>query len=123
MAIPSTNRNGAQQLWVIVRPQSAGLYKAEMVGLPEIHATGETREGALQQIRRVLAEWVASGQLVLVEVPPANSLLGFPGHLDPNDPLELAFVEELNRQRREDTEQALAENDQRCPNSSSTPTT
>jgi hypothetical protein len=57
------------------------------------------------------------------EVPSANPLLNFPGHLDPNDPLEKEFVEELARQRRKDLEQTMREDDQECPNSSSTPTT
>jgi hypothetical protein len=57
------------------------------------------------------------------EVPSANPLLHFPGHLDPNDPVEQEFMEELARRRREDLEQTLAEDGQECPNSSSTPTT
>jgi hypothetical protein len=35
----------------------------------------------------------------------ANQLLHFPAHLDPNDPLEQEFLEELARRRREDLEQ------------------
>jgi hypothetical protein len=52
-----------------------------------------------------------------------NPLLLFPGHLDPNDPVEQEFVEELARQRREDLEKTLREDGQECPNSCSTPTT
>jgi hypothetical protein len=33
--------------------------------------------------------------LMSSEVPRANPLLHFPGHLDPNDPLEQEFVEEM----------------------------
>jgi hypothetical protein len=55
--------------------------------------------------------------------PSANPLLHFAGHLDPNDPVEQEFVEELARRRREDLEQTLSEDSQECPNSSSTPTT
>jgi len=60
--------------------------------------------------------------LLADEVPSANPLLHFHGHLDPNDPLEKEFVEELARRRREDLEQTLRE-DGECSNSSSTPTT
>ena len=57
------------------------------------------------------------------EAPNANPLLNFHGHLDPNDPLEQEFVEELARLRREDLERTLREDSQECSNSSSTPTT
>jgi len=57
------------------------------------------------------------------EVPSANPLLHFHGHLDPNDPLAQEFMGELARRRREDLEQTLREDGQECSNSSSTPTT
>ena len=53
----------------------------------------------------------------------ANPLLNFHGHLDPNDPMEIEFMEEMARLKREDLERTLREYDQECPNSSSTPTT
>jgi hypothetical protein len=55
------------------------------------------------------------------EVP--NPVLNFHGHLDPNDPAEIEFMEEMARLKREDLERTLREYDQECPNSSSTPTT
>ncbi len=61
--------------------------------------------------------------LVGDELPDPNPLLHFHGHLDPNDPLEQEFLEELARRRREDYEQAAREDGQECSNSSSTPTT
>ena len=45
------------------------------------------------------------------------------GGLNPNDPMEREFMEELARGRREDLDQTLREDDQECPSSSSTPTT
>ncbi len=51
-----------------------------------------------------------------------NPLLSFSGHLDPNDPMEREFRDELARMRREDLEQTLREDGQECSNSSSTPT-
>jgi hypothetical protein len=62
-------------------------------------------------------------QLMAGEVPNANPLLHFHGHLDPNDPLEQEFLEELARLKREDLERTLREDGQECSNSSSTPTT
>jgi hypothetical protein len=61
--------------------------------------------------------------LMADEVRGTNPLLHFPGHLDPNDPVEHEFVEELARRRRQDLEQTLREDGQECSSSSSTPTT
>jgi hypothetical protein len=58
--------------------------------------------------------------LLTGDVP--NPLLNFHGHLDPNDPAEKEFREELARIKREDLERTLRE-DEECSNSSSTPTT
>jgi hypothetical protein len=60
--------------------------------------------------------------LLGAEMPSANPLLNFQGHLDPNDPLEKEFMEELARLKREDLERTLRE-DEECSNSSSIPTT
>ena len=100
---------------------SPGQFTAQLVGLPELAATAATREEAIQQVRKRLAEYLASGRLVLVGAP--HPLMQWSGHADPNDPLEKEFLEELERLRREDLEQTLRENEQECSNSSSTPTT
>jgi hypothetical protein len=44
----------------------------------------------------------------------ANPLLNFGGHLDPNDPVEREFVEELARQRQSDLERTVQEDGQGC---------
>jgi predicted RNase H-like HicB family nuclease len=111
---------------VKVRPEPPGQYTAHVVGLPEIQATAATREEAIQQVRHVLSEWLASGQLVSVEIPQENPLLKWFGHADPNDPLEKEYLEDLARFRQEDLERTLREyeeEDRRCSDSSSTPTT
>ncbi len=108
---------------VLVRSDPAGQYCAQLVGLPEIHATAATREEALQKVRTNLEEWLASGQLVAVEVPVQNPLLKWFGWADPKDPNEQAYLEELARLRREDLERTLKDHEQKCLNSSSTPTT
>jgi hypothetical protein len=61
--------------------------------------------------------------LLADDVPSANPLLHFSGHLDPNDPVEQEFVKELARRRREDLEQTLREDGQECSTTSSTPIT
>ena len=45
-------RNSPHQPWVVVREQPAGQFKAEMVGLPEVHATGATREEMIYNINK-----------------------------------------------------------------------
>ena len=123
MEPPHTARNGPLQHWVVVRPEPPGQFTAQVVGLPELRATAATKEEALQQVRIVLSEWLTSGQLVSIAVPRENPLLRFPEHLDPTDPLEQEFLQELARLHREDLERTLREYDQECSNSSSTPTT
>lgn len=89
--------------------------------MPQLRATADTRAEAIEQIRTMLGEWLALGQLMSIEVPCPNPLLHFTGHLDPNHPLEQEFMEELAQRRRDDLDQTLREDGQECPNSSSTP--
>jgi predicted RNase H-like HicB family nuclease len=119
----NTALNGPWQNWVVVQPEPSGQFTAQVVGLPELRAAAATREEAIQQVRTLLSEWVASGRLVSIEVPRDNPLLRFDGHLNPEDPLEQEFLDELARLRREDLERTLREYDQECSDSSSTPTT
>lgn len=116
----------ALSLFIVVRPEPLGQFTAQAVGLPEVRATAATREEALQQVRATLAEWIASGQLVALPIPPAHALQNFSGWIDPDDPGEKVFLEEMARLKAEDLERTLreyAEEDQRCSGSSSTPTT
>jgi hypothetical protein len=123
MPPPNTMPNGNIQQWIVGRSEASGQFTAQVVGVPELRATAATRAEAIEQIRTMIRDWLASGQLMSIEVSCPNPVLHFPGHLDPNDPLEQEFIEELARQRREDLEQTLREDGQECPNSSSTPTT
>ena len=123
MAASRTIGNGSVQHWVVARPEPAGKFTAQVVGLPELVATAATREEAIEQIRALLRDWVATGRLVSVEVPVRNPLLEFTGHTDPNHPIEQEFLKELARLKQEDLEQTLREYDQECSSSSSTPTT
>jgi hypothetical protein len=110
-AVAKAPENGTLRQWIVTRPGPAGEVRAEVVGLPELHATAKSRDEAIERIRTLLQEWLAAGKLLSIDVPGANPLLNFPGHLDPNDPLEQEFVAELNRLRREDREQAVQEAD------------
>jgi uracil-DNA glycosylase len=98
-----------------------------LLGLPELSATSANREEAIQQVRARILEWIALGQLVPVEIMPRDHpVLRFRGWVDPNDPDEQAYLQELARMKAEDLERTLreyAEEDQRCSSSSSTPTT
>ena len=120
---PNADQNGYPRHWVVVRPEPPGQYTAQVVGLPEIRSTAATRELAIAQAGSILSDWLALGKLVPIDVPCPNPLLSFPGHLDPNDPVEREFQDELRRLHQEDLDRTLREYDQECPNSSSTPTT
>ncbi len=122
MSVPSTP-NGMVRHWVVARSEPTGQVTAQVVGVPELSANAATRADAIEQLRAKIMDWMATGQLMSIEVPCPNPLLDFPGHLDPNDPIEQEFLEELRRRRRDDLDQTLAEDDQECSNSSSTPTT
>jgi hypothetical protein len=123
MSVDSTTPNDSVQHWVVGRPESSGQFTVEVVGVPELRATAATRAEAIERVRAMLSDWLATGQLMSIEVPRANPLLHFPGHLDPNDPLEQEFLKELAQRRRDDLDHVLREGDQKCPNSSSIPTT
>ncbi len=109
--------NGVTSHLVRVRPEAPDQFTAQVVGLPEVRATAASREAALHQVRQLLQEWLSSGQLVMVEVSEQkHSLQGF-GSVDPNDPNEQAYLEELERMRQEDLEQTLREHGQECSDS------
>src|SRR2546421_12847195 len=94
---------------VVVRPEPPGQFTAEAVGLPEIRATCPDRDEAIKRVRLALCEWLTSGRLVAVELPPQTPQVQLSGWLDPNDPLEKEFVEFLARSRQEDLERTLRE--------------
>lgn len=123
MSTEATISNGVAQHWIVGRVEASGEFTAEVVGVPDLRATAATRDDAIASIRQQLGEWVATGRLMSIEVPATNRLLEFGAHLDPNDPLEKEFLEELARKRREDLEQTLHEDQLGCSNTSSTLTT
>jgi hypothetical protein len=110
---------------VHLREEPPGQYRAQIVGLPEIHATAATSAEALAQVRHLLTQWLSAGQLVPLGMPPWTQPLLSPDWAK-NDPLEQEFLEDLARNRREDLERTMREyegEDRGCSATSSTPTT
>lgn len=98
---------------------------AQVVGLPEVQATAATRDEALAQVQRILFDWLSSGQLVPLPIPPCRPEGKVPSWAK-DDQLEQEFLADLARLREEDLEQTLREQEeerQGCPSTSSTPTT
>ena len=117
--------NGAASPLVQVRSEPPGRFTAQAVGLPEIQATAATREEAVEGVRAVLAQWLASGRLITLAVPspPAPQR---PSGWAESDRLEREFVEDLARFRQEDLERTPGEDgegDGGSPSTSSTRTT
>ncbi len=123
MRASNTRQHGAMRHWVMIRPDPAGRFTANVAGLPEVCATAATREEALDRVHDILRNLLASGQLVSIEVQPPQPILAWIGKIDTNDPEELAYLAELARDRQEDLDNTLRELDQECSSSSSTPTT
>ena len=81
-----------------IRSESEGKWTAEVVGLPEICVTSESREQALAQVQQLLQERLASGQLVSLSV--VNPLVGQAGWAK-GDPTYQEFLDEMRRYREE----------------------
>jgi hypothetical protein len=110
---------------VQVRNDLPGQFTAQVPGIPELSATAPTHEQAVEQLRRVVGEWLSSGRLVALGVAPPSAPLKPPGWAK-DDQLEQEFLEELARLRQADLERTLREyeqEDRACSSSSSTPTT
>lgn len=126
--MPPTNTLQHESLrhWIIVRPEPAGQFTAQLLGLPELTVTAASRDEAIAQIRGRIIEWIALGHLVPVDIPKEHPLVRYHGWKDLNDPLEQEFLQDLARYRQEDLERTLREyeqEDRECSDTSSTPTT
>jgi hypothetical protein len=107
-------------LLVHLRQDAAGHYTAQAVGLPALAATAATRDEALDQLQSAVAEWVSSGQLVTLTIQtraPARKPAGWAA----GDPLEQEFLEDLARQRQQDLDRTLREDEQEDQGCSGTP--
>jgi hypothetical protein len=108
--------------WIAKAQDAMGQFTAQIVGLPDLRATANSPEEAVQGVRKLVAEAVVSGRLAQISVPLPLSSTSIPE----DDALEREFLDILSRARQEDLEQTLREyerEDQGCPTTSSTPTT
>jgi hypothetical protein len=112
---------------VFVRPESSGGYTAGVIGLPEIRSTAPTELEALQAVMDAMLQWLTTTKWLRLRVWQGERAVhpgaAFPGRIDPNDPVEKMHLEELARLRGEDLNRTLREQEQECPNTSSSPTT
>jgi hypothetical protein len=96
---------------VQLHPNPTGQFTAQVPGIAELSATAATREQAIEQLRRVITEWLSRGLLVALPLPVVSSPPKPPGWAT-NDPLEQEFLEELARMRQADLDQTLREYEQ-----------
>ncbi len=90
-----TNETG---LPIVVRPDVDGQFSAEPVGVPESHVIARTPEEALDQVRQKLANW--PGQVHWIQAGATSAIPPAAGHAM-NDPDHQAYLEEIDRYRRE----------------------
>lgn len=81
-----------------VRAEPPGQFTAEAVGLPELHATADTREEAIGRVCELLNQGLAAGDLVAVAPQPARRR--FAGHAK-DDPSFDQYLEEIRRYREQ----------------------
>jgi len=53
---------------VLIQPQSGGTYRATVLGWPDITATGNSEQTAIERVRRAIRERLGQGKLIRVEV-------------------------------------------------------
>ncbi len=108
-----------------LRTGPTGQFIAQVPGVSELTVTAPMREEAIEELRRAILDWIASGKLVALQVPCSTTPLKPPGWAS-NDPLEQELLDELTKMRQADLERTLGEYEQEdgaCSSSSSTPTT
>jgi hypothetical protein len=120
--IMQPSSNGAATHFVLVRPEPPGQFTAQVVGVPELRAIAAARDDAIREVQTRLSQWLASGELVAVQVRPPNSLLAWCGWAK-EDPLYQEYLDEIAQQRQEELASTSQVDESQCPNSSSTPIT
>jgi hypothetical protein len=88
---------------ISVREEPLGQFTAEAVGIPEARATAATRAVAIQHVTAILNQMLARGVLVVARLQNHNPL-DYWAKVSPDDPMERAYREELDRARQEDLE-------------------
>jgi predicted RNase H-like HicB family nuclease len=64
---------------ILLENQQNGAVLATVLGLPNCHAEGATREAALANVQRLLAKRLARAELVSIDFPTENSELPMAG--------------------------------------------
>src|SRR5438132_12093026 len=82
-----------------VRSEPEGQITAVLAGLPEMRVTAPTREEALERLRQLVHESLASGHLVPLDEQEANPWHTFAGWAK-DDSEYSQFLEEVNKCRR-----------------------
>lgn len=103
-----TTTNGTANLTVVIRPEPAGVYTAEVVGLPELRATAATPEAALAQTQGLLNEFLAETRWHQVTIPLTTEQPSPPkgfGHAK-DDPTFEDYREAIHRFRQQMDDQA-----------------
>lgn len=114
MELQSSHFPNQQYHPIIVRPEPAGQFTAQPLGVPEIRVTASSVQAALEKAQAALARW--SGSIHWLAVASNGSCaLHAAGHAK-DDPDFDQYLEEIERYRREADECE-------CSNSSSTPIT
>jgi HPt (histidine-containing phosphotransfer) domain-containing protein len=99
--LPSHNiANASLHHWLVVRPEPAGQFTAQLLGLPELAATASSREEAIEQVRARIGEWIAQERLTLAEIPSENPVMKWFGWAK-DDPEYDVFLAEMRRYREE----------------------
>jgi predicted RNase H-like HicB family nuclease len=76
---------------------SGDRFTAALLGAPEVCVSGETREAAIAELRRVVSQRVTDGQIVSLDISP-SSVTDFIGVFR-DDPTLDEICEEAYRQR------------------------
>jgi hypothetical protein len=85
---------------VSVRPDPAGTFTAQLLGLSELSSTAATREEAVEQVRALIRQQLDAGTLVSVEASTDNPVMSFFGHAK-DDPDFEGYLEEIRKFREE----------------------
>lgn len=98
------------QYQVLVRSQSGNLFTAAVLGMADCVAEGQTREEAIANAKQVLAERLARGEIVTIELEDAEIGAAFKATGDVwreqagrfrDDPTFDEFLAEVERERRD----------------------
>jgi hypothetical protein len=86
---------------VFVRPEPPGRFTAQAVMAPDVKATADTEQAAVEQVRQALAARLSNAKLVTVKVPvgsTANPWLDHFGRFK-DDPQYDDYLEEIRKAR------------------------